>query len=275
MKLRVLKSKITDQYNNFRFWLSATNSLFFHIIYKCFYSPKKGSISHIIDRYSLDHKMDFTVVQIGANDGMINDPIHKFIKRDRWKGVLLEPQKFVFDKYLKKVYRKDRGIKLINAAIGDNDGSTFLYKVGFSNARWAHGLASFERETLEKSIQSGYVKRKAAKESVDIPLEPDKQIVCEEVKVISPKTLVREYGLDRINLLQIDTEGYDYNIIKMFKIKETQPGLIVFENLHLSDSDYRACIKYLNDNNYKTRTIGSNTLAMLNPGKEYLSFFEV
>ena len=274
MNRRKISNAVKNFYDRIRFSLSSGNSLLYKGIYKYFYSPSKDSISYIVNRYSLEKGSGFTVIQVGANDGLINDPINKFIKRDSWNGVLLEPQSFVFNNYLSKVYRNDRGITLLNAALGEEDGSAILYKVGFCNDRWAHGLASFNREILEKSVKSGYARRKAIKEGIEIPDDEEKLISEEEVKVISPTTLMKENDISHIDLLQIDTEGFDFEVIKMFDIAKTRPTLISFESLHLSDNDYQTCINHLKTNGYHAKTIDANTIAMLNPEGEYGAFFK-
>ena len=39
-----------------------------------------------------------TFVQIGSNDGIKNDPLHRYIKKNNWKGILVEPDKANFIK---------------------------------------------------------------------------------------------------------------------------------------------------------------------------------
>ena len=43
-----------------------------------------------LDRFSRSMQQ-VRFVQIGANDGLHNDPVREFIVRDRWEGVLIEP----------------------------------------------------------------------------------------------------------------------------------------------------------------------------------------
>lgn len=44
-------------------------------------------------------------IQIGANDGITDDPIRKYILNHNWKGVLVEPNASVFES-LKKIMPK-------------------------------------------------------------------------------------------------------------------------------------------------------------------------
>ncbi|MDX2248175.1 MAG: FkbM family methyltransferase [Bacteroidia bacterium] len=261
-------------YQSLRFWLSARNSIWFIGFYKYLYFPRKGSLSWFLDQYSKDLKGDFTVIQVGANDGINNDPIHKFVRRDKWKGVLLEPQKDIFENSLQKLYRRNSEIVTLNAALGESDGIAHLYKIGFSNSRWATGLASFEKQVLVDAFASGYVKRKADEENISVPPNPEDQIQIEEVPVICPKTLMAKYRIEKIDLLQIDTEGFDYRIIQIFRVSETKPRVIIYENIHLSAPDREACVQHLRENGYRVKVKGANTLAMRNPPEKYWPIFE-
>jgi len=268
-----IKKAISPRIKNFRFYLSTHNHPLFIGFYRYLYKPKKNSLSEFLNAYSLSLKGQLSVIQIGANDGITHDPIHKFIKRDQWKGVLLEPQQYVYTNYLQKIYQKNPNIHTIHAALGGQDGTQQLYKIGFSDMRWATGLASFNRSNVEKAFKSGLVAARCKKHGIEIPNDTSKHIVSETVKVISPETLQQKYQLANIDLLQIDTEGFDYQIIKMFDIAKYKPKAIIFENVHLSREDSINCIQLLNNNDYVCRKYGSNTLAMKRPLKAFEHFF--
>jgi FkbM family methyltransferase len=266
------KSKVKAIYKGIVFSLSASNSLIFTIFYNIFYKPEKGSLDDFTSRFSrLTGKV--TVIQIGANDGINNDPIHKFIKRDHWQGVLLEPQKFVFEKYLKPLYRKTKGITVMNAALDTLDGSKPIYKIAVSNSRWATGLTSFNRKILEEAVRSGYIERQTKKEGCPLPENKDDYIAEESVECICTETLLKKAGIEKTDWLQIDTEGFDFEIIKMFNIGTTNPTVIVYENLHLSSDQREECINHLKTNHYVVRDYGANTLAMRNPPEILKRFF--
>ncbi|MCB0686705.1 MAG: FkbM family methyltransferase [Saprospiraceae bacterium] len=245
------------------FRLSSTNHPLYLGFYKYLFRPKSGSLAFYLDQLSRD-KDNFFVLQIGANDGMTHDPIHKFIKRDRWKGVLLEPQEPVFRKFLSPLYQNQQGITVLNAALGVEDGEANLYCIGFSDRRWASGLASFDRSVVEKAFESGHVARQTQKENETIPNDADKWIVPVKVPVLSVSTLIHKYAIDHIDLLQIDTEGYDYEIIRLFDFDQLRPMAISYENMHLSPADKESCEAYLQQKNYRLMHFGGNTLAVNN-----------
>jgi FkbM family methyltransferase len=266
------KSRMKAFYKNIVFRMSARNNLIFLSFYSFLYKPAKDTIDGFTSLYS-GSRDRVTVVQIGANDGINHDPIHKFIKRDHWQGVLLEPQKFVFEKYLKHLYAKTEGIKVLNAALDVTDGRKPLYKISVSDSRWATGLSSFSREVLEAAVRSGYVERQAVKEGATLPPEKEDYIIEEKVECISSETLIKRYGLGKIDWLQIDTEGFDFEIIKMFNIAATRPEVIVYENLHFNFALQQECLSYLEERDYLCRTFGPNTLAMRKPAAGFEVYF--
>lgn len=266
------KSGMKAFYKNIIFRMSANNNFIFISFYRFFYKPGKGSIDDFISLYS-GSRNKVTVVQIGANDGINNDPIHKFIKRDNWQGVLLEPQKFVFEKYLRPLYRKTRGIEVLKAALDRKDGQKPIYKVAVSDSRWATGLSSFNRGVLEAAVRSGYIEREAIKEGSPLPADKNDYITEEMVECISTETLIKRFNLTKIDWLQIDTEGFDFEIIKMFNIGGTKPEIIVYENLHFNVEQQNECLQFLEKHEYLCRTFGPNTLAMRKPAAGFENFF--
>lgn len=267
-----IKSRIKNSYKKAVFNLSANHSNLFGTLYRYFYNPEKNSLSHFTSLFSSCNER-VTVVQIGANDGINNDPIHKFIRRDKWKGILLEPQKYVFDKYLEPLYRNTNGITVLNAALDQVDGFKPIYKLAVSNSRWATGLTSFNRKVLEMAVESGSVDIQARKEGVPLPENKDDYISEEQVMCISTASLLKQYNIEKIDWLQIDTEGFDFEVIKMFRIEETKPTVISYENMHLSEEEKKNCIDHLTRNGYKIRHFDGNSVAMREPLNQLESFF--
>jgi FkbM family methyltransferase len=257
-----LKKFFKSAYLHFRFWLSGTNSPVFIFFYKYFFRPEKDSIDYYLDQYSKHKKGKITLIQVGANDGMTFDPVHKFIKRDNWNGVLLEPQKYVYDKFLSKIYRKNKGIVTLNAAIGKQDGTMPIYKIGFTNERWASGLTTFDRKVLEHQFDRGHVERRAKRSGIQVPEDKSKWIVEEKVEVVSFSTLLDRYKLNDVDLLQIDTEGFDYEVIKMIDFTRMQPDIIVFENALIPGNGREECNAYLESKGYKVMEHDGNTLCV-------------
>lgn len=202
------------------------------------------------------------VIQIGANDGINHDPIHKFIKRDGWKGVLVEPQPDVFRHKLFPLYRRNKGIHLENIALCDELGLMEMYRISFSTERWATGLTTLDFKTLKDKVDSGSIATTARNNGVEPPKRKEDFIEKIKVETKSFEFLFDKYNIQNVDVLQIDAEGYDYEIIKMFNIEKHQPKVVVFETDHLDAETYKEVENHFEKNNYLIKKISRDTLAV-------------
>lgn len=224
--------------------------------------PKLRPIGNYIDLYSNKNK-DLKFIQVGGCDGIINDPIHKYIRRDKWKGLIVEPQKDVFKNRLSKTYSKFKNIELINAAIDFDEGDKKLYKLSFTNNRWAVGLSSFLKEKLEDNINSGYVDMLAKRHNESTPETTEEYISYEMVKTVNINKLMGKMN-NEIDLMVIDTEGYDFEIIKMIDFDSCKVKHILFEHSSLTFDDRIECIGLLKRQGYSLLEEKEDTLAIRN-----------
>ena len=222
--------------------------------------PSLINIREIIEFYARNHE-NVTLIQVGANDGKTNDPFYQFITKYGWSGVLLEPQPTVFEESLTKTYSAYPQIKLENAAIADGADLSF-YQISFSKKRWATGLSGFDRTSLERQIESGYVDRKASQNNETPP--GNREDYIEEVRVSTTtfEALLSKYELKNVNVLGIDTEGFDYEVLKSFPFEKIKPELVLFESKNLQNSDFIAAKKLLSDFGYSLFWQKGDTLAI-------------
>lgn len=89
--------------------------------------------------------------------------------------------------------------------------------------RWVTGLASCSLEKIQENYQSSVIKKNCSTFGIGIPNDPSKYINLEDVQVLSPQSLLMKYDLKKIDLLEINAEGSDLQVIKIFDIKHTQP----------------------------------------------------
>ena len=177
-------------------------------------------------------------LQIGANDGVSFDCLYDYITKNKWSGVAVEPLKEFYDKLCFN-YSGFSNIQLVNLAIHPTEKSISLYKVNpvyynsFEN--WVKGIASFDKEHL---IKHGVHESKIINETVD----------C-----INLMNLVKEYNLYDVDYIQIDTEGFDAEILKMLDFSLLKPQMIKFEHIHLNEIELNKVISLLKRNKYKFR----------------------
>lgn len=207
--------------------------------------------SRCLKSFSKKRKKDFFVLQIGANDGFDNDPIHKFIMRYGWKGLLIEPQPKVFNKFLKKTYSRFPQLELLNAALSNEVSQQILYSISFSDHRWATGLSRFEKDSFSDLINNGYIASQAKLQGVKLPNSVDDYLVPLKVNTVNFDFILQKYGIVKIDFLQIDAEGYDFEILKLFPFNKIKPRFINLEYSHFDEQTKKECDHLLFKNNYK------------------------
>lgn len=206
-----------------------------------------GVIHHLALR-----RPNLRFIQIGANDGVENDPLYPFIERFDWTGVLVEPQPYVFEECLAPLYANNPRVQLVNAAIGPAEGTIPLYMLSFSAKRWATGKATLDRGVLQKSIDSGLVDRLAAANGVTPPQNRAKWIKPIDVEMITVDQLLDQYEIRDFDVLHVDTEGADGMLVRQFDFTQlVSVAIVQFEHFHLDDADLAATCNYLADAGFR------------------------
>lgn len=241
--------------------LAYKNDFLFNFYFNYIYKPT-DKLSIILNQYSKSLKDNLIFIEIGANDGMWDDPIYKFIRRDHWKGILIEPQKIAFER-LRQNYTRLKDLKFENVAIDNTIGKRVLYKISFSNASWATGISSFIKNDILKLIEAGYIEKMARTENVKLPADKNDWISEEIVEVDTIEHIIHKYSLSKVDLIMIDAEGYDFEIIKSIPFHRLHPTVIIFENSHFSKATVSECNEYLESNGYVLENTESDTIAKL------------
>jgi FkbM family methyltransferase len=211
------------------------------------------SLDMVLAHYRVSHP-DVRYLQIGAFDGVAGDPIYPLIERHALRGIVVEPQRWAFEQ-LKTNYARFGASRFtfINAAIAAENGSTTLYRIrpGQGDPEWLPQLASFDRQVLQSHEH----------------LIPNlaSRIEAEPVRCLTVASLLEEAGTDRVDLLQIDAEGYDAEILRLFDVPRRRPPIIRFEHKHLSRSTHHAAVTELVDLGYQIAIGDGDTLAYSAP----------
>ena len=79
----------------------------------------------------------------------------------------------------------------------------------------------------------------------------DSRIVEREVPIMSFPTLVAKANGQQIDVLKIDTEGYDLAILENVELARLAPKLILAEHANLSRQDKVKMAEILLDNGYR------------------------
>lgn len=172
----------------------------------------------IVVRFYAMMKQKINMLQIGACDGVTSDSLYPYIKSGDINAYLVEPSKTNFSK-LSDFYKGQSNAILINVAVAEKDEIKPFYTVK-DEGRWldngsARQIASFFKEHL---LNEGIY---------------ENEIAVEDVQCNTISTIMKNHQIDQLDILLIDTEGYDGEIVKMAMNSNILPQFIAFENVQL------------------------------------------
>jgi len=183
---------------------------------------------------------DFYFIQVGAYDGRESDPIWDYVHRYRWSGLLVEPQADIFER-LKSNYAGHPRLIFECVAVADQDGALPFYKVKDEYAHLFHAdhrtLSSFYPEHITKHLS--------------VPVDAERVLQRIDTKCVTLWSLIEKHRIAKIDLLQIDVEGYDYQIIKNMRFEKVLPSIIRFEHANLGPCERTECIDLLISKGYR------------------------
>ena len=208
-----------------------------------------------LDTVLFDYRRDerpVVFLQIGAFDGVTNDPLYPLLEKHSLRGTLVEPQREVFDRLIANYAGFDEGrFTFVNAAVGAEDGERPLYRVRADapGPPWLHQIASFDRDVVLKHAN----------------LVPGLEalIEVEQVRCLTFESLLSQCTIGPIDVLQIDAEGYDRELLRLFDVPARRPAIVRFEHKHLSRPDYADCLDLLKHEGYQIFAARDDTLAYL------------
>lgn len=172
-------------------------------------------------------QQELTFVQVGAFDGSSDDDLTSLLDYANVRGVFVEPQPGPFAELQRRFARFDN-VTLANAAIATSAGEQPFYSTG-SGSR----LASFDRENL---LRHGVAAR---------------EITSQTVRCLPLDQLLEEVGFARLDVLQVDAEGYDLQVLSTLEFERWMPAVVRFEYLHLATREVDRYLGYLSSLGYK------------------------
>lgn len=191
-------------------------------------------------------------VQVGSNDGLQGDPIHDLIvSRKNWQGIFIEPIDFLFQR-LRKNYGQAERFAFENVAIGTEKTTKKFYYVS-EKARaeldlpyWHDQLGSFDKGHITRALGE----------------QMSPYIVEEDIECLPLQDVLDRNGVEAIDLVHIDTEGFDYKVLSQLDLKRYKPAAILFEHHLLPDDEFEQARELLSSTGYRLLQYGNDTLAI-------------
>ncbi|HEY1581359.1 MAG TPA: FkbM family methyltransferase [Terracidiphilus sp.] len=197
---------------------------------------------------------EIVFVQIGANDGISNDPLYSLIKRfpRRFRGLVVEPLKDKFE-LLERTYADVESVVPVNLAVHNTEKEMLIWRVRPDLEKklpgWAGGMGSFNPEYHKLS-------------QLDSSL-----FIAEKVFCTTFDDLLTGHRIAGAELLVTDTEGYDFEILRNIDFAKHRPTYIHFEHGLsggvMSWERYKNLIRYLTQHGYTITQEASDATAFL------------
>lgn len=182
-------------------------------------------------------KASTTFVQIGANDGRSGDPINEHVTRYGWSGLCVEPLPEPYSR-LVATYQDHPGVRTANVAVTGVSGPLDIHvREGAAST-----LASLrpERNALSRGGATTTI----------------------AIQGVTFRELLESHQISSYDLLQIDTEGYDFEVLKLAELHRTRPAVVHMEFYCLDLADRLACFALLREQRYAYRFLGRDLLAV-------------
>lgn len=162
-----------------------------------------------------------TFVQVGANDGRRGDPIYELVRDLGLRGLLVEPQPEPFAT-LEKNYEGVEGLRFENAAVTDEDGP-------------AEMVTTLDRSTIGSMTPTRNI----------LKLRKEQELAKIVVAGLTFDSIMKRQQMDRFDLLQIDTEGFDYRVLRQVDLRRRGVKVVNLEYYCLPVSERLAACEQL------------------------------
>lgn len=209
------------------------------------------------------------IVQVGANDGVINDPLYSFVSSfpERVRLILVEPQSQLIARLIEN-YDFLHTKYIFNGAIGSGH-KLELHRIredcwkdlivpyadrhGWPTYRAPTGVTSGSYEHVAAWVARHYHGRLPISEVIETV----------SVEALDMKSLLRRANLfSELDVLQVDVEGFDDQVIYASSIAELRPFLINYELSHLGETRASTLTNFLVDHGYRVSSHGDDGLAI-------------
>ncbi len=199
--------------------------------------PKHDDVGAFIKSFFESPEQKF-VVQVGANDGVMSDPLRPYLTEPgNYRAVLVEPLPFYVER-LRALYAGRADIEIVHAAVGAQESEQDIFFMppeladrmngdGPQN-NWAHGQGSFDRQSVVYWIEKNSFRGKEYQSQIPHFIE---SIASMKVPVITASRLLP----DASNvLLVIDVQGFEMDVLKGVDWTRA-PHFVIYEDDKGSD----------------------------------------
>jgi len=175
---------------------------------------------------------DFFFVNIGANDGVSNDPIYPFLCEYGWRGIAVEPLEPIFAQ-LESNYRRFPGVVLERAAVAPEP-RPFYYiptTAGYERT-WTKQVGTLDPGFLRRAIDL----MRTYEFEGPVPAGLEGSIAQVDVPCLTFSALMEKHRVERVDFINIDAEGVDYEIVQTIDLARWHPQVLCLETADMSEA---------------------------------------
>lgn len=189
-----------------------------------------------------------SIVQVGANDGVTNDPLFRFVSvhPDTTSIVLIEPQPDVVE-ILGENYASHPHATMVNCAIGP-ESPLVLYRIKPEYQRHYKGIIGSGVTSVNRDHVLGKAERLLPKFRGKTP---EDLIESCEVECCVLADVLNRHEVSVVDVLQVDVEGFDDQVIYASNIGELLPRLINYETSLFAEQQHEVLGRYLDSLGYR------------------------
>ena len=154
-----------------------------------------------------------TFVEIGAHDGVTRSNTYFFEKNFNWTGICIEPHP---DRFEELVHNRASKTVCLPIAIANFTGVSNFKKVS-GYAEMLSGLENCYDQRHQQRIEQEVKKFGGEAETIEIQVEKLGDVLM-------------RYGITKVDLLSVDTEGSELEILKSIDFKQVEIRVILVEN---------------------------------------------
>jgi len=177
------------------------------------------------------HHPGFFFVNIGANDGISNDPIYPFLREYGWRGIAVEPLEPLFVE-LERNYRALPGVILERAAIAPEPRPFYYLSAASGYERiWTKQVGTLDPAFLRRTIDA----MRTYEFEGPVPAGLEESIVRVDVPCLTFDALMAKHRVERVDFINIDAEGVDYEIVGTIDLARWRPQILCVETADMSE----------------------------------------
>jgi FkbM family methyltransferase len=181
------------------------------------------------------------IVQVGANDGVFDDPLYPFFKgHPHVRGILIEPQEHPYEQ-LSRLYQDNPNIVCVRTAIAKDPGTLTLWSVDLGQDPFGKVIARANPEKLPYVMW-----RRPGKRLKGYQLEQEIVPAMPLIDVLEKVSVHPQ----QVSAFFTDTEGHDIEVVHQLLDSGARPIIIQYEHVIADDQSVLEANKRLSEIGY-------------------------